>query len=56
LCGDYRQLWSDHIEDSTADIVFTDPQYGMKGSGNRKTEFSGLEDLRQMWSDLGDFE
>ena len=55
LCGDYRQLWSEHIEESTADMVFTDPQYGMKGLGNRKTAFSGLEDLRQMWSDLGEF-
>lgn len=55
LCGDYRHLWSEHIEESTADMVFTDPQYGMKGLGNRKTAFSSLEDLRQMWSDLGQF-
>ncbi len=53
LCGDYRQLWSEQIEDGTADIVLTDPQYGMKG--NKKTGMSKLEDLRQMWSDLGDF-
>ena len=53
LCGDYRQLWSEQIEDGTADIVLTDPQYGMKG--NRKSGFGTLDDLRQMWSDLGDF-
>jgi DNA modification methylase len=55
LCGDCRKLWSEQIEEGTADIVFTDPQYGMKGLGNRKTGLSGIEDLRQMWSDLGAF-
>jgi ParB-like chromosome segregation protein Spo0J len=53
LCGDYRHIWSEHIEDGTADIVLTDPQYGMKG--NKKSGFGTLDDLRQMWSDLGDF-
>jgi hypothetical protein len=27
----------------------------MKDLGSKKTGFNGLEDLRQMWSDLGDF-
>jgi len=53
VCGDYREVWSEHIEDGTADIVLTDPQYGVKG--NKKPGLSDLEDLRQMWSDLGDF-
>jgi hypothetical protein len=51
--GDYREVWSEHIEDGTADVVLTDPQYGVKG--NKKAGLSDLEELRHRWSDLGDF-
>ena len=50
-----ESLWSQHIEEGTADIVFTDPQYGMKGLGRIRLGPSNLEDIRQMWSELGDF-
>ena len=36
-------------------MVLTDPQYGMKDLGGKRTGLHSQEDLRQMWSDLGDF-
>ena len=53
VCGDYRDIWSEHIEDGIADVVLTDPQYGVKG--NKKAGVSDLEEVRQRWNDLGDF-